>query len=213
MKLYGLAISNYYNVVKLALLEKQLAFEEVKVAPSQEPEVIAHSPMGKIPYLQHEDLYFSESQAILFYLEAYKPTPQLYPKDPALAARAQQIHQFIDLYIDAPPRTLLGAAFFGGTASEEAIEKAEKQLERNLRALNSIISFSPFVAGTVLTHADFAAFMTFLFAQAVMGRLGRHDPLSHLPGIGAYIQMMSERDSCRRVLEDQKEALASLQGN
>ena len=29
LKLYGFAVSNYYNMVKLALLEKGLSFEEV----------------------------------------------------------------------------------------------------------------------------------------------------------------------------------------
>lgn len=210
MKLYGLAISNYHNKVKLALLEKRLPFDEVKMVPSQKPELLEHSPLGKIPYLQHEDLYLSESQAILFYLELVKPTPRLYPKDPVLAARAQQIHQFFDLYIDGPPRALLGAAFFGATAVEAEVDAAEKSLNRNLQALNSLLSFSPFIAGPALTHADLAAFTTLLFAQTVMQKLGRHDPLSQIPGVGAYLQMMSERESCRRVLDDQQTALAAL---
>ena len=34
-KLYGFAVSNYYNMVKLALLEKGLPFEEVTFYPTQ----------------------------------------------------------------------------------------------------------------------------------------------------------------------------------
>lgn len=33
-KLHGFALSNYYNLVKLALLEKALPFEEVAVFPA-----------------------------------------------------------------------------------------------------------------------------------------------------------------------------------
>jgi len=37
LKLYGFSVSNYYNMVKLALLEKGLAFEEVPFLPGKHP--------------------------------------------------------------------------------------------------------------------------------------------------------------------------------
>ena len=47
IKLYGFAVSNYYNMVKLALLEKKLPFEEVSAMASQEASYKAKSPMGR----------------------------------------------------------------------------------------------------------------------------------------------------------------------
>ena len=38
LKLYGFSVSNYYNMVKLALLEKGLPFEEVPFYAGQTPE-------------------------------------------------------------------------------------------------------------------------------------------------------------------------------
>jgi len=35
IKLYGLRMSNYYSLTKALLIEKGLAFEEVKAPPSQ----------------------------------------------------------------------------------------------------------------------------------------------------------------------------------
>lgn len=35
LKLYGFSVSNYYNMVKLALLEKGLPFEEVLFYPGR----------------------------------------------------------------------------------------------------------------------------------------------------------------------------------
>ncbi|WP_241149548.1 glutathione S-transferase N-terminal domain-containing protein, partial [Pseudomonas viridiflava] len=43
LKLYGLASSNYFNMVKLALLEKQLPFQEVPLFGCQNPDVLAVS--------------------------------------------------------------------------------------------------------------------------------------------------------------------------
>ncbi|MEH6626985.1 MAG: glutathione S-transferase family protein [Motiliproteus sp.] len=210
MKLYGLAVSNYYNIVKLALLEKQFEFTEVYTPPSAEPDLLINSPMGKIPYLQDGNFYLSESQAILFYLELLKPSPRLYPLDPAQSGRAQQIHQFVDLYIDAPSRTLLGAAYFGQDTTPEKVAEVGKNLKRNFSALSQTVSFAPFIAGTELSHADLAAFMTFSFSQAIMERLHGPDPLTRLPGVGAYMEMMSERPNSQRVLEDQQVALDKL---
>ncbi|MEH6469839.1 MAG: glutathione S-transferase family protein, partial [Halopseudomonas sp.] len=153
MKLFGIPLSNYYNIVKLALLEKQIDFDEVHAPPSQEKEFIIHSPMGKIPYLQHGDLFICESQAILFYLELFKPSPRLYPLDPERGAKAQQVHQFIDLYIDAEARTLLPAAFFGAQASDEQIEQVSNRLKQRVQALSQITEFAPFIAGKQLSHA------------------------------------------------------------
>ena len=51
--LCGFAISNYYNVVKLALLEKDIPFvEEYVPTKSTEEAVLSHSPLGKIPFIR-----------------------------------------------------------------------------------------------------------------------------------------------------------------
>ena len=49
LKLCGFHISNYHNKVRLALLEKGIAFEEdATCRPSQKDEWIALSPLGKV---------------------------------------------------------------------------------------------------------------------------------------------------------------------
>ena len=51
LKLHGFSSSNYYNVPKLAFLEKGIEFEEVVsytgVGPKYYPEYLHKSPMGK----------------------------------------------------------------------------------------------------------------------------------------------------------------------
>ena len=49
LKLCGFAVSNYYNKVKIALLEKGVPFEEELVYTSQKDEMLKRSPMGKVP--------------------------------------------------------------------------------------------------------------------------------------------------------------------
>ena len=97
IKLYGVTISNYYNTAKLALVEKGLAFEEVSMMPSQEPDVLAASPMGKVPYIECEGRTLSETNVIFDYLEDIQPQPALYPADPWARAKAKEIIRTVEL--------------------------------------------------------------------------------------------------------------------
>ncbi|OGB81359.1 MAG: glutathione S-transferase [Burkholderiales bacterium RIFCSPLOWO2_12_FULL_67_210] len=63
LKLCGFAASNYYNKVKLALLEKGVPFEEVLAWVGETDK--AASPLGKVPYLLTERGPMCESTVIL----------------------------------------------------------------------------------------------------------------------------------------------------
>ena len=65
IKLYGLRMSNYYSLVKAVLIEKGLDFEEVKAPPTQKEDNLARSPMGKMPSIEVDGQYMSESLAII----------------------------------------------------------------------------------------------------------------------------------------------------
>ena len=71
LKLCGFAASNYYNKVKLALLEKGVPFEE-ELAWIGETDPAA-SPIGKVPYALTDDGPLSESTILLEYIEAKYP--------------------------------------------------------------------------------------------------------------------------------------------
>jgi glutathione S-transferase len=82
IKLYGLRMSNYYSLVKAAMIEKGLDFEEVKAPPTQKEDNLARSPMGKMPSIEIDGQYISESLAIVSYLERAHPETSLLPADP-----------------------------------------------------------------------------------------------------------------------------------
>ena len=54
INLCGFAVSNYYNKTKLVLLEKEIAFTEEEVFPSQTEALLNRSPLGKIPFIETE---------------------------------------------------------------------------------------------------------------------------------------------------------------
>ena len=89
LKLCGFSASNYYNKVKLALLEKEIPFEEVEVWTNEVDRAV--SPMGKVPYLLTERGPLSESAAMLDYIEQQYPAKPLYPSDPFEAAKVRRV--------------------------------------------------------------------------------------------------------------------------
>jgi glutathione S-transferase len=71
LKLCGFAASNYYNKVKLAMLEKNQPFEEVLAWLGQTD--LQASPLGKVPYIITDAGPLCESEVIDEYIEAAYP--------------------------------------------------------------------------------------------------------------------------------------------
>ena len=92
LTLCGFPASNYYHKVKLALLEKGVAFEEEAVYPSRDETLLAFSPMGKVPYVRTPAGGLSESQAIVEYIEEVYPATPLYPQDPMARAKCRELY-------------------------------------------------------------------------------------------------------------------------
>ena len=138
--LCGMSLSNYYNKVKLVLLEKGVPFtEEVIRTGSTDEAVLGATPLGKIPFIRLDDgRTLCESQVIVDYLEARYPAPALVPADALAAAKVRELCTFMELYIELVGRELYAQAFFGGNASESTQQRVRKQLTRNVAALKRL---------------------------------------------------------------------------
>ncbi len=204
--LCGLSLSNYYNKVKIVLLEKGLPFtEEAQRTGSKEETVLNATPLGKIPFIRVGGRTLCESQVIVDYLEAVQPQPPLLPADPLAAAKVREIAAFMELYLELIARELYGQAFFGGTTSDEVKASVHKRLTKNIAAFRRLAQFSPYVAGEHFTLADASAFATLpALAQATKAVLG--EDLLAAAGVDwkPYIKLISERPSVQRVLADRK---------
>lgn len=212
--LCGMTLSNYYNKVKLILLEKGVPFEEERVATrSTDEAVLAASPLGKVPFIKVGGQTLCESQVIVDYLEAAHPNPPLMPADPLAAAKVREITTFMELYLELVARELYAEAFFGGKVSDETKARVKKQLERNLPAFKRLARFAPYVAGEQFTLADAAGFATLpTVALATKNALG--EDLVAAAGIDwkGYVRLLGERPSVQRVNADRKRDTEAMAG-
>ena len=206
--LCGFPVSNYYNKVKLALLEKGVPFTEETVMTGRADEpVLGASPLAKIPFVRTPQGGLCESQAILEYIEAVHPNPPLLPADPFAAAKVRELCTFIDLHLELVARELYPQAFFGGTVSESSQARVRKQLDKNIPAFKRLVKFSPYVAGDTFTLADCAAFASLpLVGMATKAVYGEDLLLTAGVDYKPYIKLIGERPSAQKVLADRKAA-------
>lgn len=208
LTLCGFPLSNYYNKVKLVLLEKGLPFEEElhTFSTLKTDEVRAASPLGKVPFLRTPQGTLCESTVIVEYLEQLAPQPALLPVDPWAAAKVREIVQFLELHLELVAREVYGEAFFGAPPTSEAHRaRVRSRLVANIPAFARLLRLSPYAAGDTFTLADCAAYVHLpvvaLCTRAVWG-----EDLVAAGGIDwkPYAKLVSQRPSAQRVDVDRK---------
>ena len=201
LTLCGFAASNYYNKVKLALLEKGVPFDEELAWVGQTDQ--AASPLGKVPYLKTDEGTLCESTVMLEYIEAKYPQQPLLPADPFGAAKVRELLRYLELHLELVARNLYPEAFFGGKISDAAKEKTGQQLEKNIAAFAKLAKFSPFIAGDSFTLADVAAAVHLPLVSGATRIIYGRDYLADLP-VRDYLKRLGERPAVQKVNADRK---------
>lgn len=209
LTLCGFSASNYYNKVKLALLEKGIPFQE-QLAWVGETDLTA-SPLGKVPYLITPQGPLCESTVIADYLElAYPGQNPLLPPDAYAAAKVRELVMYLELHLELVARNLYPQAFFGGTISDASRTKTLAQLEKNIAAFAQLAHWdTPFIAGDTFSMADCAAIVHLPLVASASKILSGTDLLAHLP-VKDYLARMAQRPHVQRVNEDRKVNTAQM---
>jgi glutathione S-transferase len=210
LKLHGFAASNYYNMVKLALLEKDLPFEEVPTYPSQEAAFLSISPRGKVPLLQCAEGYLSETSAILEYVETLTQTQPLLPPDRFAQAQVRELVRHIELYIELPARACYAQAFFGQQVDKAILDKSREELLGGMAAFRRLAVFAPYVAGDSLSLADLYFLYSIPPAAGVALKLFGLDLLDGFPQAAALLAQLAENANVQRVAHDKDRALEAF---
>ena len=207
LTLCGFSASNYYNKVKLALLEKGLPFTE-ELAWVGETDRSA-SPLGKVPYLRTPQGPLCESAVIADYIEAAHPAHPLIPADPYQAAKVRELITFLELHVELVARRLYAEAFFGGKISDSTKEKTGQELSKNIAAFARLTQFSPFIAGDHFSMADCAAIVHLPLVSSATKAIYGRDYLAELP-VRDYLARMAERPHVQRINADRKASTAEM---
>jgi glutathione S-transferase len=206
MIVYGASLSPFVRKVLVFAAEKGI---EVELKPTglgnKDPEFIEASPFGKMPGLRDPgsgsgaggDFCISDSSAIVAYMEAVKPEPNLIPTEPRARARTIWFDEYSDTILFACGgkmffNRIVAPRFLGQAGDEAVASKAEcEELPPLLDYLESVIPESGFLVEDRLTLADISVASPFANLQHINVVL---DPQRY-PKVLAYVGKILARPS------------------
>lgn len=163
--LYHLPLSPYSRKVRLVLAEKRLPFElRLERVWERRAEYLELNPAGEVPTLVDEgELVIPDSRVICEYLEeAYPDTPLIGRTPPERVEVRRLIAWFDGKFASEVTRNLLGEKFMKqlmgrGQPDASALRVGYAQLREHLKYLGWLAENRKWLAGPMLSIADFAA--------------------------------------------------------
>ncbi|MGB0449835.1 MAG: glutathione S-transferase family protein [Porticoccaceae bacterium] len=213
IKLYGLSVSNYYAMVKVFMLEKGFDFEEVYIKPTYSEPFLELSPMGKIPCIEVDEGYLSETTAIMGFLESCIPELPMTNEDSFRRAQMAQLIKVVELYIAVEYARLLDYVYFGAELNQAVADDARPNMVKGLAAFQRLCSFSPYLLGEEVTMADFFAYYIFKNAIPVAKKVWDWDIVGEVDGLADWLRLMSERPLVQQVDNERQAAITAFMEN
>lgn len=214
MIVFGSTLSPYVRKVMVFGAEKGLDLELQAAGMGRGgPEFVAASPFGKMPGFKDGDFLISDSSAIVTYLEAKYPDPNLIPAAAETRARTIWFDELADTIIMAAGGAIFGNRFVKPRVLQMECDHAVAgAAERDLLPpifdyLERVIPESSFLIEDRLTLADIAVASPF----ATLGCIGVCVDAARWPRTAAYIAAIHARPSYAAIIA-QDQALVSAMG-
>ena len=175
----------------------ELALVDLKAGQQQSPEFKRVNPMGKVPALDDDGFFLSESHAIMQYLCDKTPGQTLYPTD--VKARADVNRWlFWSAHHWAPSVTVLNwehvvKGLIGqGPADPREIARGERLVTQHAGDLDRHLEGKAWLAEDRLTLADLAV------ASPLMALEAAKLPVAPFKNVARWFAKVRERDSWKR---------------
>jgi glutathione S-transferase len=198
--LHGYRYSVYVRIARLALAEKEVAYDSVEVNPfaaDVPADYLALHPFGRVPTLVHDGFALYETGAISRYVDRTFSGPALQPVQPRALGRMDQIIGVVDSYGYWPlVRQVFSHRVFrpaiGQPADEAEVERGLAGAAKVLAALEALAAPDAFLIGPALSLADLhLGAMIAYFAAAPEGAA----LLENYPRLAAWWTHLSRRPS------------------
>ncbi len=160
LKLYYHPRSSYSRRVRIALLEKNIAFDEVILdmakGAHKTPEYLALNPYGRVPTITEDGLVLYESTAILNYLEATRPAPPLAPADPKQRALVDMHMKLCDIQLGRYTSVMVFPRRFLPREKWDiaAMDAAKAEIEKHVVILEKQLTGKHYLVGEQFSLAD-----------------------------------------------------------
>lgn len=215
MIVYGSTLSPYVRKVCAYGAEKGLEFELQPAGMGRGgPEFAAASPFGKMPGFRDGDFVISDSSAIVTYLEAQYPEPNLIPAEPRARSRTIWFDELADTIIMAAGSAIFGNRFvrprvLKAPCDHAAADQAERELLPPILAyLEGAIPDSGFLVEDRITLADIAVASPF----ATLGCIGVCVDAQAYPKTASWVAAIHARPSFAAIIAKDQALVDALGG-
>lgn len=211
MIIMGGRVSPFVRKVLIFAAEKGIAVEVKPGGFGQGGEAFAQvSPFGKIPALQDGDFTISDSTAIITYMDALHPEPNLIPTDPRARARTIWYEEFGDTVVQPVGREMffnrVVAPFLNLPCDLAAADRAEaEQAPGVYDYIERVLPESGYLVEDRFTLADISVacpLMNIAYCSKALE--------NGWPKLAAWLQGVRERSSVAEVLAAEAKALARM---
>ncbi len=193
---YDHPLSPYGQKVKIALMEKGVAFDarmpDAIGSGTTSGEFAGASPRGEVPALLDGDVTLFDSTIILEYIEDRWPEPALLPAGAAERARVRTLEETMDTHFEAITWGLGEIAYFGraeGALAEAMQAEAGRQLAGWYAWLDAALGAADWFNGDAFGWGDLAV------VPFVNGAVGfGHAPASGT-ALAGWLARVNERES------------------
>ena len=215
MILYGSTLSPFVRKVMVFAAEKGIELELRRTgdAPGQHSEeFLSCSPLKKMPALVDGDYRLADSSAIVQYLEALHPEPNLIPTEPRARGRTIWFEEYGDTILMAAGgkvffNRVVAPKFFGRPGDSAAADAAERDEFPPIFAyLDSVIPDSGFLVDDRLTLADIAV----ASPMANLPYMDMSIDAQRYPKLARYIEAILSRRSFASIIERERQLLEKV---
>lgn len=202
MKIYGASVSPFVRKAAVFAIEKGFEIELAPAMPgSPDPAFRAMSPFGKIPAFEDGDFKLCDSSAIVHYLDAKQPDPELIPVEAGHRGRTVWFDELADTILVAAAGKIfwnrIAAPMFGAPQDLDAANKAEaEELPPILGYIESALPDSGHLVADRITLADIAVVSPLFNAEYA----GVGIDAASYPRLAAFKTAMAARPSFARLL-------------
>ena len=200
IKLYYHPLSTFSRRVRIALAEKQIAYEAIIVDMAQkkhkDPAYLALNPYGRVPTLEENGFVLYESTAILNYLEATRAESPLAPADLRQRALVDMHMKLCDIQMTRHTGTIIFPKRFLPKEkwNEAAMAAAKSEIESHLAILDRHLAGKQYLVAEQFTLADicYLPFLEFLPLMEIVPP----------PAVAAWRERLLARPSARATKPD-----------
>ena len=212
LQVYGLKISNHSAMVRFALMEKKIDYEWKETFPysmSGDKTILNRSAQGAVPILECDGQFYSETQAIMSFIEKKFPDISLISGDPSVYARTIEIIKIFELYVEYQARHFYPSVFFGAEQSLDNSEDIKVKISRGLNIIEKKAVFGPYMLDE-FSYADIYASLVLSTTYEVCQKIYNWDIFQDFKKLAEVIKVINSRETAKIIYDDIAKGMEAL---